>query len=106
MNYLIILVVLTIALIMWQVHSAKKAKANRLTDEKKQKEFHEIEERKELREEKRIFEQIEARKHQKVLEETGNQTRIGRDIREAELRRQIKDRKDREAEENTQKGEK
>jgi len=53
-----------------------------------------------------MFEQRETRKRQKEVEDIGQQTRIERDAKEAELRRKIKERKDREAEENTGKGEK
>jgi len=75
----------------------KIAKANRLSEEKRQKESLEVEERKELRVEGRIIEQREARKHQTEVQETDRKTKVERDLREAELRRKIKDRKDHEA---------
>ena len=106
MNFIIILAVLAVVLIMWQVHSGKVAKADRLSDEKRQKEMTEKEKRNKLLAEERMFEQRETRKRQKEVEDIGQQTRIERDAKEAELRRKIKERKDREAEENTGKGEK
>jgi septin family protein len=106
MNFIIILAVLAVVLIMWQVHSGKVAKADRLSDERKQKEIIEMEKRNKLLAEERMFEQRETRKRQKEVEDMGQQTRIERDAKEAELRRKIKERKDREAEENTGKGEK
>jgi hypothetical protein len=73
------------------------AKARRLSEEKKQKEDLEGEERKGLRAEEGILEQRDARKHQTEVEETDRKAKVERDLREAELRRKIKDRKDHEA---------
>ena len=97
MNLIFIFIVLAIGLIIWQARNIKIAKANRLSEEKKQKGFLEAEERRELRAEESILEQKEVRKHQAEAEETDRKAKAERDLREAELRRKIKDRKDHEA---------
>ncbi len=97
MNFIFIFIVFAIGLIIWQTRNMKIAKANRLSEEKKQKESLEVEERKELRVEERIIEQREARKHQTEVQETDRKAKVGRDLREVELRRKIKDKKDHEA---------
>ncbi len=97
MNFIFIFIVFAIGLIIWQTRNMKIAKANRLSEEKKQKESLEVEERKELRAEERIIEQREARKHQTEVQETDRKAKVGRDLREVELRRKIKDKKDHEA---------
>jgi len=75
----------------------KRTKTSRLSEEKKQKESLEEGERKELRAEEGILEQREAKKHQTEVEETDRKAKVERDLREVELRRKIKDRKDHEA---------
>ena len=65
--------------------------------------LYEAEERKELRAEERILEQREARKHQTEVEDTDRKAKVERDLREVELRRKIKDRKDHEAGEEKRK---
>ena len=97
MNFIFIFIVLAIGLIIWQTRNMRIAKASRLSEEKKQKESLEAEERKELRAEEGILEQREAKKHQTEVEETDRKAKVERDLREVELRRKIKDRKDHEA---------
>ncbi len=97
MNFILIVIMLAIGLIIWQRWNMKIVKANRLSEEKKQKEFLEVEKRKGLRAEERILEQRELRKHQTEVEEADRKAKLEKDIKEAELRRKIKDSKDHEA---------
>jgi ABC-type multidrug transport system fused ATPase/permease subunit len=99
MNYIFIFIAFAIGLIILLVRSIKIEKANRLSGEKRQKESLEAEGRKELRAEETILEQREVRKHHAEAEEMDRKAKVERDLREAELRRNIKDRKDHEAEE-------
>ncbi|MCX5701807.1 MAG: hypothetical protein NTW64_02355 [Candidatus Omnitrophica bacterium] len=103
MNIIFLSIALVIGIIIWQKWSMKIAKANRLSEEKKQQESLEAEGRKELRAEERILEQGEARKHQIEAEASDLKAKEERDAREEELRRKIKDRKEHEAEEEKRK---
>ena len=97
MKFIFLFIAFTTGLVIWQVRKMKIAKANRLSVGKKQKASLEAEERKELRVEKGILEQKEARKNQAEDEDAERKAKVERDLREAELRRKIKDRKDHEA---------
>jgi len=103
MNFMFIFIVLAIGVIIWQVRNIKTAKADRLSEEKKQKESLGAQERKELLAKERIIEQKEDSKNQAETEEMDRKVKIERDLREVELRRKIQDRKGHEAEEEKRK---
>ncbi len=103
MNLILIIIALAVGLIIWLAHIIKTAKANCLSEEKKERQTLEAEKKEEIRAEEGVIEQKEVRKQKAEVEERDLKTKVERDIREAELRQKIKDRKEHEAEEEKRK---